>query len=413
MTRSKPVEEAPEATTKKVVAGDYRPVPKGPWKAAAVGSGSWGNTVALLMASNVASLKDWHNEVRMQIYDELIITEQDMYGLQQAAKNGSAAISASNLGSKLSEIINTKHINVKYLPNVDLPKNLVAVPEMDDAIDDADVVVLGVPDQFIVPTCKRMKQVIKPTARVIVLAKGVEFHDHKLVPMSDVVAEKLDIPVQQVCVLMGANIAAEVAKGYFSESTLACKHHDDLVWLKPIFSRPFFPIGMVDNVEGPQMCGALKNVVALGKGLLDGQGASSNTVAALMRVGMNEMRGLIKEFFDVPEGVFWESFCFADLITTCNSGRNRLVAMTFAQRNGKDSFERIEAELLNGQRLQGTITAIPIHEMIVLNDWTKRFPLFEAVYQVVAGNKGHTHVIEALEMTPQTNVADLEAAAEN
>jgi len=381
------------------------PIGKAPWRAAAVGSGSWGNTVAMLVAENTAATKEWVTEVKMQIFDEIILTEKDMYGIQNFGKNSNKSVMTlpeGGFGTKLSAIINTQHENVKYLPGVKLPTNLHAEPDMEAAIADADLVVVGVPDQYIVPTCRKMKPFLKKSARLILLAKGVEFDDGRLLPVTEVVAHELGFPSAQVCCLMGANIAKEVAFQQFSESTLGCRSTEDLRWLRPVVSRPYFPVATVRNVEGPQMCGALKNIVAIGKGILDGLGLSSNTVAALMRVGMKEMKGFILEFFDVPDLVFWESCCFADLITTCMSGRNQLVGAEFARRQGHVSFEDLEREMLDGQHLQGTITSVPVHMIIKKKGWMKKYPLLEGVYQVVSGNAKPDSIVQVLESVPQT-----------
>jgi len=380
--------------------------PKGPWRAAAVGSGSWGNTVAMLVAENTAAMKDWVNEVRMQIYDEIVLTEEDMYGLQNMGGAGSnksvVTLPQDGFGTKLSSIINKQHENVKYLPGVPLPRNLKAEPDMEAAIADADVVIVGVPDQYIIPTCQNMKPFLKKSAMLVLLAKGVEFHDGRLLPVTEVVAHELGFPSAQICCLMGANIAKEVAFQQFSESTLGCRNKDDLEWLKPVITRPYFPIATVRNVEGPQMCGALKNVIAIGKGLLDGMGMSTNTIAALMRIGMKEMKGFILEFFEVPDLVFWESCCLADLITTCMSGRNQLVAAEFARRQGSVTFEALEREMLDGQHLQGTITSVPVHHILVKKGWVKKYPLLEGVYQVVSGKAKPDSILEVLMSVPQT-----------
>lgn len=376
-----------------------------PWNAAVVGAGSWGTTVAKMIAMNTAKLKHWNANVNLQLIDEMVVTDEDLYKLKDTlmSTNGTGVIAADSVGSRLSNIINSKHVNAKYLPRVPLPTNIVAEPDMRIAISDADVIVLGVPDQFVKSSCAVVKRFLKPGARIIVLSKGMEFENNSLVPVSEVVTRALGINRDQVCVLMGANIAIEVAVEKFSESTLGCHKTKDLTWLKPIFEQPFFRIGAVSNVEGPQLCGALKNVIAIGKGLIAGLGASANTISALIRIGMKEMRSIISEFYDVPEKVWWESCCFADVITTCLAGRNQRVAEQYARRGGSASFEMLEAELLNGQRLQGTLTAVPVHKLLVHKGWTKKYPFFEAVYKVVAAKAHPKSIFTILETVPQSD----------
>merc|ERR1711920_908276 len=120
---------------------------------------------------------------------------------------------------------------------------------------------------------------------------------------------------------------------------------------------------MGDDIAGVELCGALKNVVALGAGFCDGLGYGGNTKAALIRIGLQEMKAFIRYFYpDVKDATFLESCGVADLITTCYGGRNRKCAEAFAK-TGK-SWDVIEKELLNGQKLQGTLTAKEVHEVL-------------------------------------------------
>jgi glycerol-3-phosphate dehydrogenase (NAD+) len=110
-----------------------------------------------------------------------------------------------------------------------------------------------------------------------------------------------------------------------------------------------------------------------------------NTKAAIIRIGLMEMRHFCKTFYSgVKDETFFESCGVADLITTCYGGRNRRVAEAFVL-TGK-SFNQLETELLNGQKLQGTLTASEIHKILANKNLVKEFPLFNAVYRIVYEN---------------------------
>jgi len=107
----------------------------------------------------------------------------------------------------------------------------------------------------------------------------------------------------------------------------------------------------------------------------------SNTKAAFIRIGLVEMKKFVTYFYpNVNQEVWFESCGVADLFTTCVGGRNRKVAEAFAKTN--KSVEELERELLKGQKLQGTLTLVEVHEILKKRGIEKDFPLFSVLHKI-------------------------------
>ncbi|XP_008477491.1 glycerol-3-phosphate dehydrogenase [NAD(+)], cytoplasmic-like [Diaphorina citri] len=164
-------------------------------------------------------------------------------------------------------------------------------------------------------------------------------------------------------VLMGANLAGEVAEEKFCETTIGCKDKTLGPLLHALLQTPNFRVSVVDDVDAVEICGALKNIVACGAGFVDGLGLGDNTKAAVIRLGLMEMVKFTELFYPgAKSATFFESCGVADLITTCYGGRNRKVSEAFVK-TGK-SIKDLEDEMLNGQKLQGPFTADEVNYML-------------------------------------------------
>ncbi|KAI8801223.1 NAD-dependent glycerol-3-phosphate dehydrogenase C-terminus-domain-containing protein [Cladochytrium replicatum] len=324
-------------------------------RVAIIGSGNWGSVIARIVGNNVISHDGFDSEVRMWVFEEIVN------------------------GEKLSDIINTRHVNEKYLPNVLLPIHVKAVPSLLDAVEGATLLVFVIPHQFVKGVCHQLKGKLHPRARAISLIKGVDVsHAQGLTLISDLVHDILDIDVS---VLMGANIASEVAMEQFCETTIGCTNMENGRVFHQIFNTPYFKVSIVEDVAGVELCGALKNVVAIAAGLVDGLKMGENSKAAIIRIGLTEMRKFAKTFYKgVKDETFFESCGVADVITTAFGGRNRRVAEAHVL-TGK-SFDQLEVEMLNGQKLQGTLTAKEIHLILKAEGLVHEFPLFTTVYRI-------------------------------
>ncbi|KAI9813002.1 MAG: glycerol-3-phosphate dehydrogenase [Thelocarpon impressellum] len=393
-------------------------------KVTVVGSGNWGSAIAKIVAENTQAHPElFEPEVQMWVFEETIT-------LEQTSKRHELSSEQSNRPQKLTELINHFHENIKYLPGIALPHNIVANSSLQEAVKDSSILVFNLPHQFIGGICDQLKGHILPYARGVSCIKGVNVSRDSVSLFSETISAKLGI---YVGALSGANIASEVAQEKFSETTVAydpppvdsrnptpkgpspaASQQDlteithklggagestrvglqplpadfppiDHALLKTLFHRPYFHVRLVADVAGVSISGALKNIVALAAGFVDGKGWGDNAKAAVMRVGLLEMVRFGKQFFQsVHAGTFTEESCgVADLITSCSGGRNHRCAKLATQRGV--SVDEVEKQELNGQKLQGTLTAKEVNSFLKTKGREAEFPLFTAVYNILDG----------------------------
>lgn len=370
-----------------------------------------------MVAENTKAHPELFEEsVQMWVFEEEVNIPED-------SKHYDPGSSLCSKPQKITHIVNTIHENVKYLPGIQLPHNIIANASLEDTVKDASILIFNLPHQFIEKTCAQLQGKILPYARGISCIKGIEVSDKGIELFSEWIGRRLGI----YCgALSGANIATEVAKEKWSETTVAydppfmdSRHptpqgspktsqvnltelsgrsqgdnkelklmalpaeypplsHENV---KQLFHRPYFHVRMVDDVAGVSLGGALKNIVALAAGFVEGMGWGDNAKAAVMRVGLLEQVKFGKMFFEksVRTKTFTEESCgVADMITSCSGGRNFRCAKMSVEK--KMSINDVEKQELNGQKLQGTSTAYEVNGFLRSQGLEDEFPLFTAVY---------------------------------
>ena len=238
-------------------------------KVSVIGAGSWGSALAVLLANN-------GHEVTLWTHDPHEI-----------------------------EMLSTKREQVEKLPGVKLPDNIMIEADLKTALTEEDVVVMAVPSPVVRMVAKQMSPFIKDGQIIVNVAKGIEDVTYKT--LSDIIEE--EIPNAEVCVLSGPSHAEEVGRGIPTTVVVGAKNKE-------------FRVYTSSDIVGIELGGALKNVIALAAGTVDGLGYGDNTKAALMTRGIAELTRLGEALGGKPE-TFSGLTGVGDLIVTCTSVHSR------------------------------------------------------------------------------------------
>lgn len=241
--------------------------------------------------------------------------------------------------ASLAAGINASHENKTYLPGAPLHENIAATADLGAAVKDAEIVLLATPAQYLRGLLTVLAPLLPAGVPLVNCAKGIEMTTGYL--LSEVVREIA--PAHPYAVLSGPTFAAEAVRGLPTAITFATTASEDtgLHWAASMRGPAFRPYFSPD-VIGVEIAGALKNVIAIACGIVEGRGLGQNAKAAVMTRGIAEIRRL-----GVKRGAQNETFLglagLGDLTLTCSSMTSRNYSLGFEFGQGK-TLKQILAE---------------------------------------------------------------------
>lgn len=247
--------------------------------------------------------------------------------------------------SDVVEAINQSHENPVFLPGIELDPAIRATGDL-DAIGDCDLWLVVTPAQHMRSVLERAPRCDVPR---LLCSKGIEEHSGKL--LHQVAAEAS--PGSPIAVLSGPTFAHEVGRGLPTAVTLAAEDHDIAEDLRACLAQPAFRIYVSDDVAGAEIGGAVKNVLAIACGVVEGRGLGQNARAALIARGFAEMTRFGVAFGARPDTLAGLSG-LGDLVLTCSSTSSRNYSL------GKGIGEGVAASELMADRrtvAEGAATA--------------------------------------------------------
>lgn len=216
------------------------------------------------------------------------------------------------------EMLREKREDANRLPGIKLPESIVIEDGLEKACSEKDILVFSVASPYIRSTARLVKPFIQEGQIIVNAAKGIE--DTTLMTLCPIIEQEL--PQADVAVLSGPSHAEEVSRGAPTTVVVGAKSEKTAVFIQDVFMGKNFRVYVSPDIIGIELGGALKNVIALAAGILDGMGLGDNTKAALMTRGIAEISRLGMEMGGKMESFFGLSG-IGDLIVTCTSKHSR------------------------------------------------------------------------------------------
>lgn len=307
---------------------------------AVIGAGSWGTTLACLLA-------DKGYDVSLWVYEK-----------------------------NLAEEIEKTGVNSVYLPGIKLPENIRASYQIDDVVEKSRYILNVVPAQFTRSVFKEALPYLSDEAIIISASKGIE--RGTLLTISRVLKE---LTGHEIAVLSGPSFAKEVIKKIPSAVTLATEDKNTGFILQEVFNTGSFRVYRHDDILGVEIGGALKNVMSIASGISDSLSLGHNARASLITRGLVEMTRL-GVAMGAKEKTFTGLSGLGDLVLTCTSSlsRNYTVGIKLGQgMKLKDILNQTKSVA------EGVDTAESAYQLSL--KYNIEMPIVEQVYKVIYEDK--------------------------
>lgn len=285
--------------------------------------------------------------------------------------------------------INTRHRNTTYLPGVTLDPGIEATARFNE-VATCDVLLIVTPAQHVRGITAELAAYVKAGGPLVICAKGIEQGTGKL--LSQIVGE--NVPAAQLAVLSGPSFASEVADGRPAALTLATADEALGEALAHALSHPPFRCYWSSDVIGAQIGGAIKNVYAIGAGIVAGKALGASAQAALVTRGFAEMMRFALSFGARRETLTGLSG-LGDLILTCGSSQSRNMSLGYALGQGRSLGEVLKPRY---SVTEGLYTAGAVVEIATARNI--EMPIAQAVHAVISGQATVDEAIGALLARP-------------
>ncbi|MCS7164452.1 MAG: NAD(P)-dependent glycerol-3-phosphate dehydrogenase [Thermodesulfovibrio sp.] len=307
---------------------------------AVIGAGSWGTTLASLLAKKGFDVIIWARE------------------------------------KEIAETINSQKENPLYLPNIKLPESLISTDDIFEAVKKARFIVNVVPTQYIRSVFNPLQNKLNNEIIIVSASKGIEKGSLKTPSM---ILE--EITNKKVYVLSGPTFAIEVAQEKPTAVTISGTEKRERLLLQEIFSTPYFRVYEHDDPIGAEIGGAIKNVIAIASGICDALGFGNNARASLITRGLHEMMKLGKKM-GAKEITFSGLSGIGDLLLTCTSSlsRNYTVGYRLGKGESIDEISRTMHSIAEG--VETSLSAVQLSKKLDVE-----MPITNEIYQVIYEGK--------------------------
>lgn len=310
------------------------------------------------------------------------------YGLALASvfeENGNEVAMWTKFKEEKNELLLNKF--TPKLPGFILSENISITTNFKKCVQNKDLIVIAVPTAFVNDVSKELKKYLKKEQCICIASKGIEQNTCRFV--YDVVED--NTKSKNIGIISGPSFAIDVVKKVPIGLSLGSKSQDTISIIKKSLENKHFKLRETNDVIGIEICGSIKNVIAIAAGIVDGMHLPISTKALLITESLNDIKLLIKELGGNDRTIL--SFAgFGDILLTCTSEKSR--NYSFGQLIGKNISKTEINNYLKTTTVEGVYTLKSIYELIKKKNI--EMPLINLIYEIIFENKKPELLLEFL-----------------
>ena len=273
--------------------------------------------------------------------------------------------------------LETTRMNENFIPNFKLDESIKLTTSVEECVKDKDLLIIVIPAAFVDSLCDSIKPYIKDN-HIIIATKGIEQGTGLFI--SEIVERKLD--TKNVAVISGPSFAIDLVSGMPSGLSIASKSSATIVLAKQAFQNSYVRLRETDDIIGVEICGSIKNVIALASGILEGLKANESTKAMLIADAMHDMEAIL-DAFDCNKRTVLSYAGIGDLLLTCTSTKSR--NYSFGKLIGEKPPREVIDEYVKNHTVEGYYTLESIYQL--LKDKRVTIPIIDLIYEITVEGK--------------------------
>jgi len=283
--------------------------------------------------------------------------------------------------------LETTHMNNKVLPNILLPKEIKFTNSLEEVTNEKELIIIAIPAEFVSNICFELKDFIKKDQHICIATKGIE--NETCLFINEIIEKH--IKSNNISVISGPSFAIDIASKNPICLTIASKNIDESLTVKKALENKYFKLIYSNDIVGTEICGAIKNVMAIASGIIDGMKATESTKALFITKSLHEIEEIIYNLKADKKTIL--TFAgIGDLILTCCSTKSR--NFSFGKLIGENNNKEDIDIYIKNNTIEGLYTLKSIHKL--LNEKKIENNLINLIYDIVFNNKDKKELLNYL-----------------